>query len=161
MFTNFENQTIVITKKENEEAKKNGEALEAIKKAMQDFPGFTVVVANERSKRKSFIDRIDFDYMEAYILAHSDNERLNEFYAMRGLNESGEKLEGHQSLPFMDIKNWFLDVYEEFRKADEEFKALKNARKAATTNRKRDAEVERLKMMIARVKSEENIQAEA
>ncbi len=101
------------------------------------YPGFRVVIKTTKSKDN--MKGLTVPYMEKYIKAHDDEDGaiMMEFFALRGLDESGNKLEVAQPVSYGELKLWFLSKYpevEHLEKVNEilaKAKAAREAQKAA------------------------------
>jgi len=92
MTINFEKNTIEMTKAEAKEAGKFGsEKFNELVKFRTLCPDYEIVVKANSTKRDTY-KGLDYDYMKRYIEAHDNKEeKLIEFYKLRGLNEKGER----------------------------------------------------------------------
>ena len=108
------NNTIVLSKKFAAAAAKYGtEEYRMLQEARRDYPGYEVVEAAKKAKAaKDPYKKLDFDFMEKYILAHEDPEQKNmkTYLDLRG--KSVEAIEnGAASKSLSEIRSWFLSAY--------------------------------------------------
>ena len=140
MTINYEMKKIEMTKAEAKEAGNPTSAkFEELMKYRSVFPDFEIIVKTISVKRDTY-KGLDYEFMKKYIEDHDNSEaNLKDFYALRGMNEDGERdvlIEEHS---YGEIKMWFLSTYPEIEKFNEEtnkkLKAIKakraEARKAA------------------------------
>lgn len=140
MTINYEKKAIEMTKAEAKEAGNPTSAkFEELMKLRSIFPDFAIIVKTTSVKRDTY-KGLDYDFMKKYIEDHDNSDtNLKEFYALRGMNEDGERdvlIEEHS---YGEIKMWFLSTYPEIEKFNEKtnkkLKAIKakraEARKAA------------------------------
>ena len=122
---NTKNNTLVITKKFEKAASRFGTPeYKELKEARADFPNFKVVVRTVKQKKETY-KGLTYEYMEKYISRHDkDGQIMEEFKIMRGLTEDSMKKGS-----YVEIKKWFLGIYEEFEKfhEDRETKAIELA----------------------------------
>ena len=140
MTINYEMKKIEMTKAESKEAgNPTSEKFNELMKLRSIFPDFAIIVKTTSVKRDTY-KGLDYDFMKKYIEDHDNSDtNLKEFYALRGMNEDGERdvlIEEHS---YGEIKMWFLSTYPEIEKFNEKtnkkLKAIKakraEARKAA------------------------------
>ena len=112
MFANYEKKIIEMTKTESKAAGKVGTTeYETLKELRSENPTFRIVI--KATKSRDNMKGLDTHYMERYIKAHDDAEQtiLKEFYSLRGLDESGKKMDFAPVAPFGTLKQWFLTYY--------------------------------------------------
>ncbi len=147
MFINHENSTIVITKSESKAAGIIGSIkYDELAAQMERFPSYKLVVEKEK-KNKDYIDRINLEFMEAYIIAKKDTKNLEAFYTKKGCDSDGKKVIGLVADDFFSIRNWFLETYTEINdyvNQINEMKAQRKTKREATKMSKRVEEMERL-----------------
>ncbi len=149
MYINHEAKTIVITKAENKAASTIGSEMDkALGAQMERFPSYTVRIEKEK-KTRDYLDRINFEFMEAYIKAKGDANNLKIFYTKRGLDENAERINSLIVEDFFSIREWFFDEYKEVKNYAEQIKEMKAQRKAAKEAEKMSKRVEEMKKMIA------------
>ena len=107
-------RSIVLSKKFAAAAAKYGtEEYRMLQEARRDYPGYEVVEAAKKAKAaKDPYKKLDFDFMEKYILAHEDPEQKNmkTYLDLRG--KSKEAIEnGAASKSLTEIRSWFLSAY--------------------------------------------------
>ena len=120
MTINYEKKTIEMTKAEAKEAGNPTSAkFEELMKLRSIFPDFAIIVKTTSVKRDTY-KGLDYDFMKKYIEDHDNSDtNLKEFYALRGMNEDGERdvlIEEHS---YGEIKMWFLSTYPEIEKFNE------------------------------------------
>ena len=101
------------------------------------YPNFRVVIKTTKSRDN--MKGLTVDYMKKYIETHDDEDSavMMEFFALRGLDESGNKLEVAQPVSYGELKLWFLSKYPEVEHLDKvneilaKAKAAREAQKAA------------------------------
>ena len=114
MYINVTAKTIEMVKSEHHAAHTYGttqyEELQEVRKA---YPGFKVVI--KERKRTDRLKGLDVDYMKRYIKAHdnADGSVLKVFNQLRGLDESGKKVELAAAASFGELRMWFLNQYPE------------------------------------------------
>jgi len=110
MRINYEERTIVMTKKEAKDASVYGsEMYKALKDIRKDFPEYTVVVkASSKKAKKNGLKGLNYDFMEQYIARHGNDDDMKEFKSMTVKN--GDKVSPKS---YGAVKAWFLDKYEE------------------------------------------------
>ena len=149
MFINHENRTIVITRSESKEAGIiQSDKYEELVTQMKNYPSYKIVIAKER-KNKTYIDRINLEFMEAYIIAKGDTENLKKFYTMKGCDSSGKKVKGLANDDFFSIRNWFLDTYKEIKDYADRITEMKEQRKAQRKAEKMSKRVAEMKRLLA------------
>ena len=138
MFAKFEMKVIEMNKTEAKAAGQVGtREFEELTELRAAYPGFRVVV--KATKSKNNMKGLTVSYMEKYIKAHDDEDGavMMEFFALRGLDESGKKLEVAQPVSYGELKLWFLSKYPEVEYLDKvneilaKAKAAREAQKAA------------------------------
>ena len=107
-------RSIELSKKFAAAAAKYGtEEYRMLQEARRDYPGYEVVEAAKKAKAaKDPYKKLDFDFMEKYILAHEDPEQKNmkTYLDLRG--KSKEAIEnGAASKSLTEIRSWFLSAY--------------------------------------------------
>ena len=140
MTINYEMKKIEMTKAESKEAGNPTSAkFEELMKLRSIFPDFAIIVKTTSVKRDTY-KGLDYDFMKKYIEDHDNSDtNLKEFYALRGMNEDGERDVLIEEHTYGEIKMWFLSTYPEIEKFNEKtnkkLKAIKakraEARKAA------------------------------
>ena len=121
MNINYEKKTIEMTKAEAKEAGNPTSAkFEELMRYRSLLPDFAIIVKKTSVKRDTY-KGLDYDFMKKYIEDHDNSDtNLKEFYALRGMNEDGERdvlIEEHS---YGEIKMWFLSTYPEIEKFNEE-----------------------------------------
>ena len=139
-------RSIVLSKKFAAAAAKYGtEEYRMLQEARRDYPGYEVVEAAKKAKAaKDPYKKLDFDFMEKYILAHEDPEQKNmkTYLDLRGKSvEAIENGAASKSLP--EIRSWFLSAYPQ----------------VAQFHEKREKELERLKAEKEKKRAEEKAKA--
>ena len=117
---NERNNTLVITKKFEKAASKYGSPeYKELKEAKADFPNFRVVTRTTKKKEETY-KGLTYKYMENYIKDH-DNEGkiMAEFKIMTGQTKDSMKKGS-----YVEVKKWFLGIYEEFEKFHEDRKTV-------------------------------------
>lgn len=143
-----ENELIKITKQFKEAACRFGtDEYKAIKEAVNDHPGYKVVVKT-RAKSKSSL-RLSYDYMTKYIKSHDDEEKTNwnEFLFMRGYTPEGEKT--GISFSFVDIQTWFLETYPEIENYIKDMEEKSNKLRQIRENKARAKAEAKIKAICA------------
>ena len=149
MFINHENRTIVITKSESKEAGTIGsKKYEDLALQMERFPSYNLVVVREK-KNKDYLDRINLEFMEAYIKAKKDEDNLEVFYFKKGCDSTGKKVAGLAAEDFFNIRTWFLDTYKEVKDYADQITEMKEQRKAQREAAKMSKRVEEMERFIA------------
>ena len=138
-------RSIVLSKKFAAAAAKYGtEEYRMLQEARRDYPGYEVVEAAKKAKAaKDPYKKLDFDFMEKYILAHEDCEKnMTTYLDLRG--KSKEAIEnGAASKSLTEIRSWFLSAYPQ----------------VAQFHEKREQELERLKAEKEKKRAEEKAKA--
>ena len=138
MTINFHSNSIEMTKKFAKAASRFGsDEYKALQEARKDYPGFKVVTITRKSTaKKESYKGLTYEYMEAYIIAHDDEEKtaMTAYLNLRG--ETQEAIEaGMVSHTYMQIKLWFLEQYP----AIAEFHAAQNAMSEAAQKNRAEA----------------------
>lgn len=130
MNANLMTKKIEMTKTEAKAAgKPNTAEYNTLLELMKSFPGYQIEIVKSVKKVDRF-KGLSFDYMEVYIKSHGE-EKLAEFYELRGLDESGKKKELAVVASYGEIKMWFLNEFPEIEKmADNVNKIIEETRKA-------------------------------
>ena len=131
MNANIGMKVIEMNKAEAKAAGRVGtEQFEELTALRAAYPGFRVVV--KVTKSKDSMKGLDTNYMERYIKAHDDaaNTILNEFYALRGLDENGAKKELAQAVSYGELRMWFLATYPEIANMNDTVNAILEKAKA-------------------------------
>ena len=131
MNANISSATIIMSKTEAKAAGKINSAEFAELNALRTaYPTFRIVI--KATKSKDSMKGLDTNYMERYIKAHDDavNTILKEFYALRGLDDQGQKKELAQAVSYGELKMWFLATYPEVEKMNETVNAILEKAKA-------------------------------
>ena len=107
-------RSIELSKKFAAAASKYGsDEYKMLQETRRDYPGFEVIEATKKAKAaKDPYKKLDFDFMEKYILAHEDPEQKNmkTYLDLRG--KSVEAIEiGAASKSLTEIRSWFLSAY--------------------------------------------------
>ena len=139
-------RSIVLSKKFAAAAAKYGtEEYRMLQEARRDYPGYEVVEAAKKAKAaKDPYKKLDFDFMEKYILAHEDPEQKNmkTYLDLRGKSkEAIENAAASKSLT--EIRSWFLSAYPQ----------------VAQFHEKREKELERLKAEKEKKRAKEKAKA--
>lgn len=139
-------RSIELSKKFAAAAAKYGtEEYRMLQEARRDYPGYEVVEATKKAKAaKDPYKKLDFDFMEKYILAHEDPEQKNmkTYLDLRG--KSVEAIEnGAASKSLTEIRSWFLSAYPQ----------------VAQFHEKREQEMMRLKAEKEKKRAEEKAKA--
>ena len=139
-------RSIELSKKFAAAAAKYGtEEYRMLQEARRDYPGYEVVEAAKKAKAaKDPYKKLDFDFMEKYILAHEDPEQKNmkTYLDLRGKSvEAIENGAASKSLP--EIRSWFLSAYPQ----------------VAQFHEKREQEMMRLKAEKEKKRAEEKAKA--
>ena len=139
-------RSIELSKKFAAAAAKYGtEEYRMLQEARRDYPGYEVVEAAKKAKAaKDPYKKLDFDFMEKYILAHEDPEQKNmkTYLDLRG--KSKEAIEnGAASKSLTEIRSWFLSAYPQ----------------VAQFHEKREQEMMRLKAEKEKKRAEEKAKA--
>ncbi len=121
MTINYEMKKIEMTKAEAKEAGNPTSAkFEELMKYRSVFPDFEIIVKTTTVKRDTY-KGLDYDFMKKYIESHESSEtNLKEFYALRGMNEDGERDVLIEEHTYGEVKMWFLSTYPEIEKFNEE-----------------------------------------
>ena len=124
---NTKNNTLVITKKFEKAASKFGSPeYRELKEARADFPNFKVVVRTVKQKKETY-KGLTYEYMEKYIKGHDNGGKImEEFKIMTGQTEESMKKGS-----YIEVKKWFLEIYEEFEKFHEDRELKANELKLA------------------------------
>ena len=138
-------RSIELSKKFAVAAAKYGtEEYRMLQEARRDYPGYEVVEAAKKAKAaKDPYKKLDFDFMEKYILAHEDCEKnMTTYLDLRG--KSKEAIEnGAVSKSLPEIRSWFLSAYPQ----------------VAQFHEKREQEMMRLKAEKEKKRAEEKAKA--
>jgi len=86
---------------------------EELKALRAEFPGFRIEV--KASKSKDNMKGLSVPYMKNYIVKHDDEDGTNMaiFNQLRGLDDTGNKVEFARVASYGELKMWFLDTYPE------------------------------------------------
>lgn len=125
MNANISSASIIMSKAEAKAAGKvNSPEFAELNALRAAYPTFRIVI--KASKSKDSMRGLDTNYMERYIKAHDDAENtvLKEFYALRGLDDQGQKKELAQAVSYGELKMWFLAAYPEVEKMNETVNAI-------------------------------------
>ena len=116
MFINFFARTIELTKKEMKAARRFGsDEYNALMVARKDNPGYHVVVTARKVKavKKDTYKGLTYEYMEAYIAAHDQDQSIMEDYRKRrGLCENIAE-NAPDPYTYQEMKDWFLERFQE------------------------------------------------
>ena len=124
MRANIENRTIEMTKVEAKAAGKiTSEKFKELKAYKEAYPGFEVVIV-AASRKKSAYSGMTYEYMEAYIEKHDDENKtiMVEFNKLRAIVSDEEKEDlGSMSgtlkaASYGAVREWFLNTFEEIKK---------------------------------------------
>lgn len=149
MFINHSAHTIEITKAESKAAGIVGSEMDrTLGEQVSRFPAYTVVVVKAK-KTRDYLDRINFEFMEAYMKAKGDKENLQKFYLKKGCDNNGVEIEYLHKEDFFSIKSWFLEEYKEIKEYADEIKATKDQKAAARNAEKVSKREEEMKKFIA------------
>lgn len=127
MRANIENRTIEMTKVEAKAAGKiTSEKYKELKAYKEAYPGFEVVIV-AASRRKSAYSGLTYEYMEAYIEKHDDenNTIMVEFNKLRAIvsDEDKKNLGGMsetlKAASYGEIREWFLETFKEIKEFHE------------------------------------------
>ena len=144
MRANIENRTIEMTKVEAKAAGKiTSEKFKELKAYKEAYPGFEVVIV-AASRKKSAYSGMTYEYMEAYIEKHDDENKtiMVEFNKLRAIVSDEEKEDlGSMSgtlkaASYGAVREWFLNTFEEIKKFHDDHdkeveKILKSKKKKA------------------------------
>ena len=144
MRANHENKTIEMTKAEAKAAGKiTSEKYKELKAYKEAYPGFEVVIV-AASRKKSAYSGLTYEYMEAYIEKHDDENKtiMVEFNKLRAIVSDEEKEDlGSMSgtlkaASYGAVREWFLNTFEEIKKFHDDHdkeveKILKSKKKKA------------------------------
>ena len=128
MRANIENRTIEMTKVEAKAAGKiTSEKYKELKAYKEAYPGFEVVIV-AASRKKSAYSGLTYEYMEAYIEKHDDenNTIMVEFNKLRAIVSEADKKnlggmsEALKAASYGEIREWFLATFEEIKKFHED-----------------------------------------
>lgn len=103
---NDKKRAIIISKSFQKAASIYGtEAYDALKGARADFPNYKVITSSRKAENKEHYKGLTFEFMEAYIAAHDDQEgsAAAKYQSLRGNAKSGAASES-----YYNIKLWFL-----------------------------------------------------
>lgn len=119
MTIDFAARTIVLTKKEMTASRRYGsDAYKKLQNARRDNPGYEVVVATRKVKTQhQKYKGLTYAFMEKYIKTHDDaNQSIWTEYMMY----RGTPINPVDELPvaynYNQIRDWFLDTFEEIAK---------------------------------------------
>ena len=127
MRANIENRTIEMTKVEAKAAGKiTSEKFKELKAYKEAYPGFEVVIV-AASRRKSAYSGLTYEYMEAYIEKHDDENKtiMIEFNKLRAIvsDEDKKNLGGMsetlKAASYGEIREWFLNTFVEIKEFHE------------------------------------------
>ncbi len=135
MYANIKTKEIIMSKKEAKAAGAvNTPEFRELNELRAAFPGFRIVV--KATKSKDNMKGLTVEYMEKFIEARIEKNEdevdmvnLQEFYALRGRDEEGVKVDFAPIASYGELKQWFLAQYpkiENMNKAVEDI--LKNAK---------------------------------
>ena len=138
MNANLMTKKIEMTKTEAKAAgKPNTAEYNTLLELMKNFPGFQIEIVKSAAKKVDRFKGLDYDYMEAYIMSHSKENKketkpiLEVFYELRGLDKDGKKIGMAAAASYGEIKMWFLTQYPEIEKMGENVnKIIEKTRKA-------------------------------
>ncbi len=131
MNANFVSASIIMSKAEAKAAGKvNSHEFNELAALRAAYPTFRIVI--RASKSKDSMKGLDTNYMERYIKAHDDAENtiLHEFYALRGMDAQGHKMELAQAVSYGELKMWFLATYPEVENMNDTVNAILEKAKA-------------------------------
>lgn len=137
MNANLMTKKIEMTKTEAKTAGKlNTTEYNTLLELMNNFPGYQIEIVKTAAKKVDRFKGLDYNYMTDYIKSHNE-ERLKEFYTLRGLDENGKKVGMAAAASYGEIKMWFLEQFpeiegmgEKVNKIIEETRKAREARKA-------------------------------
>ena len=89
----------------------------------KNFPGYQIEIMKSTAKKAVRFKGLDYDYMESYIKIH-DESKLETFYQLRGLDESGKKVAMAAVASYGEIKMWFLEQFTEIEKMAENIEKI-------------------------------------
>ena len=127
MRANIENRTIEMTKVEAKAAGKiTSEKFKELKAYKEAYPGFEVVIV-AASRKKSAYSGLTYEYMEAYIEKHDDENKtiMIEFNKLRAIvsDEDKKNLGGMsetlKAASYGEIREWFLNTFVEIKEFHE------------------------------------------
>ena len=127
-------KTLEVTKKfEKASSRYGSDEYKELQSALNENPGFKVVVKSSTSKKKETYKGLTYEYMEKYITAHDeDGSIMAEYEMLRGISDEAEDALA-EPLTYMEMKDWFLDKYPaiaDFHKKREEI--MKNIQSKKT-----------------------------
>ena len=119
MRINLTERTIALTKKEMTAASRYGsDAYKELQNARRDNPGFEIVTITRMVKtQRETYKGLTYEYMEKYIKTHDDEKGTiwREYKICRG-----KPLDEKDLIPvpytYREMREWFLDKYEEIAK---------------------------------------------
>ena len=131
MNANLFAKKIEMTKTEAKAAgKPNTAEYNTLLELMNSFPGYQIEIVKTSAKKVDRLRGLDYDYMEMYIKSH-DESKLETFYALRGLDKDGKKVDMAAVATYGEIKMWFLTQFPEIEQMGEKVnKIIEAARKA-------------------------------
>ena len=124
MNANLITKKIEITKTEAKAAGKiNTTEYNTLMQLQKNFPGYQIEIMKSTAKKAVRFKGLDYDYMESYIKIH-DESKLETFYQLRGLDESGKKVAMAAVASYGEIKMWFLEQFTEIEKMAENIEKI-------------------------------------
>ena len=136
MHADLMNGTIVMSQNEARKAGRIGTVeYGTLAKLMQQFPTFRIDVVKPSAKRTDPFKGLTRAYMKQYIDSH-DQEKLAEFYALCGLDESGKKQELAAAASYGELKMWFLEQFPEIEQMSENIRRIMDRTRETRAARK-------------------------
>ena len=150
-------RSLEVSKKFYEKASRYGsDEYAMLRQARLDFPNYKVVVVARKASttNQPTFKGLTYEYMEAYIIAHDDEEKttMTAYLNLRGETEEAVEA-GVASQTYMAIKTWFLEKYPAiatFHAA--QYDLIEDARKKRTEAReqmKKQKQQERIAALMA------------
>ena len=128
-------RSIEVSKTFNTRASQYGtDEYKMLQEVRRDYPGFKVVVVAPRKATKSnkpSFKGLTYEYMEAYITKHDDenNSIMEEYMTLRGISDDAEEAFA-ESCTYYEIKTWFLNRYPAIAEFHKKREALLNKKSA-------------------------------
>lgn len=124
MIINEKKKTVEMTKKFATAAKRYGtDEYHQLQEVRHAYPDFKVIIARSKAPSKKSYKGLNYEYMEAYIQKHDDEDKtiMQEYLTLRGKTEEAEAAMA-ESVSYPEMKEWFLKKFpaiEEFHKMRE------------------------------------------
>lgn len=154
---NEKKHTIEMDKTTSKLASQYGtEAYKALQEVRSAYPTFSVVVVNRKTENrkteKNDYKGLTYKFMEKYIQAHDDENKskMKAYFTLRGESKEAEDV-GANAASYAEIKDWFLDTFNDFGKFFKERETLMKTIAEKKAKAKQDKADEERKARLALV----------